>query len=501
MIRSHRFTIVRLAGLASASIFLALVAGGGCRGNSGQGEVLPGRSRPLVRSDWPHPREYAFAASDFRPPDPESALLQTPEGIRAYVVADPADPLVRITAALSLGRLHERAGEIGASHLLARFLTGGASMPSTRSLAHRLDALGAELMVEELPDATRWFVEVLAPDWQEGLNLILDQLQKAPLDDEAIRRYRTGSGYAATTSGVSGQGFRPRVELERILRGYPLAPPDPGIAVDPSAVKALASRIVRPDRIVLGVGGQVTKSQVEAVLAGREGSWPREGRESEEIRTTRPPPPAPSVHAIDVASLEGWVALGREAGPLPESEKAPLAVLADVLNTRLNIATREIRGLSNRTVFVLPDTADGAGLFHVDTGGRPEAVAPLIHFTREEMLRLARPDGAITREELEMAKGALILGDWQKSLDGARQASATFALEAVRYGGTRRLMAWPAAVEAVTAEDAGSLAEKYLNPAEMATVVVGPMQRIREARHPRWPVDFGAIESGSRPTP
>jgi predicted Zn-dependent peptidase len=314
-----------------------------------------------------------------------------------------------------------------------------------------------------------------------------------------IREYRTGLGYSPIIAGVSGEEFRPKVELARILGGYPLAPPDPNLSVDPAAVRALAARALHPGRFVLGVGGAVTKAEVEAFFADRGGKWPADPSEEERVKPQAASRVSASMHAIDVPGLVGWVAIGREIStPVPDSEKAPLAVMAEILNTRLNIATREIRGLSNRTYFALPESADGSGLFHVRTGGRPEAVAPFIHFAREELARLSRPGGeGVETEELEMAKGALIRGDWQKSLDGAGQSSATYALEAVRYGGTKRILEWPAAVQAVTAEDVKTLAEKYVNPAEMATVVVGPMEKIREARHPRWPMAFDELDDPS----
>jgi predicted Zn-dependent peptidase len=443
-----------------------------------------------------------FGPSTFEAPDPGAALLATSNGLRAYVISDSADPVVRITAALPLGRLRERAGEAGAAQLLIRALTRGGSKATSKALALRLDSLATKLTVEELPDAARLSLEVLAADWREGLTLMLDRLQSIDVDEDAIRGYRSGTGYSAITAGVSGEEFRPKVELERILAGYPLAPPDPDLSVDPAAVKALASRAVRPDRFVLGVGGAVTKSEVEAFLEDRSGGWPVEAPEPPPVKTTRASPSLPSWHTIDSPGLEGWIAIGTVIpGPLAESERATLMVMTEILNTRLNIATREIRGLSNRTVFVLPDTAGGGGLFHVRTGGRPEAVAPLIHFTREELVRLAVSGEPIATEELEMAKGALIRGDWQKSLDGAGQASATFALEMVRYGGTTRLLEWPGAVEAVTPEMVKDLADKYLDQAEMTTVVVGPIEKIRQARHPRWPIAFDELESGIRPPP
>ena len=54
--------------------------------------ILPGHSRPLLEHDWPHPRDFTFEPSSFRPPAPETARLEVPSGLRAYVIADASDP-------------------------------------------------------------------------------------------------------------------------------------------------------------------------------------------------------------------------------------------------------------------------------------------------------------------------------------------------------------------------------------------------------------------------
>ena len=84
---------------------------------------------------------------------------------------------------------------------------------------------------------------------------------------------------------------------------------------------------------------------------------------------------------------------------------------------------------------------------------------------------------------------------WQPSLGLATSASGTYAVEHVRQGNTDQLMGWPRGVRAVTASDVKAMARQYLDPATMVTVVVGPLARIREARHPRWPVALDELEA------
>ena len=126
--------------LSLAVLFLL----GACGDGTEKGTTLPGRSRPLLEHDWPHPRDYAFEPSSFRPPDTE--MLETPSGLRAHWVVDPSDSLVRITAAVPIGRHFERDGESGASDALTRALTNVSRGSPPLSL--RLESLGSNLEAE-----------------------------------------------------------------------------------------------------------------------------------------------------------------------------------------------------------------------------------------------------------------------------------------------------------------------------------------------------------------
>ena len=310
-----------------------------------------------------------------------------------------------------------------------------------------------------------------------------------------MRQYRAGPGYSMPMAGIDGDGYRPKVELERRLHGYPLAPPDPGTTVSPAAVRALASRSLAADRVVFGVGGAVSRDEVEEAVESATRGWEPSGEPAPATAVISPGESSSRFHAVDVPSLEGWVAIGRAVEAVPESDWASLAVLRFILAERLNIAAREMRGLANRDDFEIPVTASGAGLLLVRTGGRPEAVAPLVRYSLDELERIDDPDDPVTEAEVTRAQGWLLGAVWQRSLELATSASQTFAVELVRRGGTDRLLEWPEAVRSVTATEVKRIAQEYLDPATFVTVVAGPMERIRAARHPRWPVALDDLEA------
>ena len=480
----------------ASSLFLTILASAalaltGCGGE----DTLPGRSRPIFEHDWLNPGELASGPAAFTPPDPAEALFEASSGVRAYLVPAAEDPLVRITAALPLGRLHEADGEAGAAALLTHLLTTRGATGARDPLSLRLAALGTSLNAVESLDATHISLNVLPEDWLEGLELLVELVRDPDLDAQTVREYRAGPGYSMPMAGIVGNGYRPKVELERRIHGYPLAPPDPDDTVSLAAVRALASRSLAADRVVFGIGGAVSRGEVEEAVESATQGWATSGESAPETAVIAPGESSGRFHAVDVPSLEGWIAIGRAVGVVPESDGAALAVLRFILAERLNIAAREMRGLANRDDFEIPVTASGAGLLLVRTGGRPEAVGPLVRYSLEELERMHDPDEPVTEAEVIRAQGWLLGAVWQRSLEIATNASETFAVEQVRRGGTDRLLGWPEAVGSVTAADVKRVAQEYLDPAAFVTVVAGPMERIRAARHPRWPVALDELEA------
>ena len=481
---AHRAVLFVVTVLTSAALTLAAC---------GADNTLPGRSRPIFEHDWPAPGELTARPATFTPPDPAEALFEASSGVRAYIVAAEADPLVRITAALPLGRLHEADGEAGASALLTHLLTTRGAAGAGQPLSLRLAELGTSLNAVETLDVTHLSLNVLPEDWRKGLELLVGLVRDPDLDAQTIRSYRAGPGYGMPMAGIVGDGYRPKVELERFLHGYPLAPPDPGTTVSPAAVRALAARSLAADRVVFGVAGAVSRADVEGVLEASTDGWGVSG-EPAAAATVEPGEVASRFHTVDVPSLEGWIAIGRVVGAVPEADRAPLAALRFILAERLNIAAREKRGLANRDDFEVPVTASGTGLLLVRTGGRPEAVGPLVRYSLEEIARMHDPAALVTAAEVTRAQGWLLGAVWQRSLELAADASRTFAIEEVRHGDTDRLMGWPEAVGSVTAAEVKRVAQDYLDPAGFTTVVAGPLAEIRVARHPRWPVSLDELE-------
>jgi predicted Zn-dependent peptidase len=471
------------APIAAAAIVIAALLVSWCGGAAARDvETLPGRTRPLLNHTWPHPRELKFDENRFTPPDPQAALITTQSGLRVYVITDPAQRVVQLTAAAPLGRSFEQTNEVGAADLLWRLLSQQIN-----------DQLGpgylGRIQTDQDVDLTRFTVQVLVDDWQPALSALIGVLRQPRLESHAIAAYRTGPGFARQTRGLGGAQFRPAIELSRLLSSYPLAPPEPGFAVSQEAVRRIAVRALQPRTVAIGIGGGISRDDVQHELQKLTDGWEapvgaaNTGHGAESVS-----PGADRWRTIDEPGYTTWIAVGHPVAAIDLADEAPVAVMTDVLNIRLTVAIREMRGLANATQLLVPATPHHGGLLHVRSGARPESIAPIMRFSLQELTRIREPAGSPTTDELEQVKGGLVLGKWQGSLDGALDASATYASETVRFGSLDHLLAWPDAVGRVTAQAVTAAARKYISPAQLGAVVIGQLEEVGRARHPRWPV-------------
>jgi zinc protease len=269
----------------------------------------------------------------------------------------------------------------------------------------------------------------------------------------------------------------------------------------PDAVRALAARNVAPHAVVFAIAGAVTRADAETALREAIGIWtaPRTTVAAVRNATALTRQTAPEALLLnDQQSTQVSLALGHPFRAVEPVDEAAVAVLAEVLNIRLNIATREMRGLTNRASIDMPRTRLDAGMLVVRASSRPESVGPILRFALEELTRIRTAQGAPSSDELEQVKGGLTYGSWQGSLDGARAASATYALELVRWGSLERLLRWPSAVRAVTAAQVSDAARKYIEPELMTAAVSGQLELIQRSPHPRWPITLDELKSRLR---
>ena len=102
------------------------------------GAVLPGRSRPLLEHNWPHPRDLRIRRDQFEPPDAKPRSSRRRRACAPMSSPTPANRSCRSPRRSRSDAASEQANETGAAEALSRLVAApdpraaGASVPWAR---------------------------------------------------------------------------------------------------------------------------------------------------------------------------------------------------------------------------------------------------------------------------------------------------------------------------------------------------------------------------------
>lgn len=439
-----------------------------------------------------HPAEMNLQAPAAVRPDPDALRTTLPGGIVAFVVADPTVPLVTLSGFVGAGWAD---GAPGAAHALAALLRtrGPAKHASFRDALRRMTA---DYRVALGPEELEITLDVPAADAPEAMVLLAALLREPAIDDADVAALARGATRPSPSQAARGESGPVLYEGSldaavamfdaHLLAGHRYAP-----TLDPAATGALTSNQVREfharwfrgGNVTLAVSGDVTRDDAERLLRDAFDGYPS-GRAPSRPRAAQLPEPEPRVaHLQSVDKLQGWVVMGHTIGPVTRDDEAALLVMNYILggghfDARLFIEVRDKRGLAN-TGGAFPEwRRRGPGSYTLRTYGRPETIPLLVKILQDEADRIRSEP--VDAEELRVAKGALIDGEFAMRFHDGASTARTFARERLHDGDHRASATFAERVSRVTVADVQAAAQKFLDPDRMRLVIIGPLDRIRE---------------------
>lgn len=450
--------------------------------------------------DYTHPRQMNLPPSEFEPPDPTALQLVLPNGLVAYIAEDHTVPLVSMTAFVRAGTADDR--NQGAAEVLRRMLQlEGPSTMTRDGFAAALKNMAADYRVTMTAELTEIRLEVPAEDTWGALLLLAETLKLPNISAPALAQLQSQAGRresaSARASGESGPVLYEgsldaavRHFKEKLLAGHPYGEkPDAAdyAALTVDQVRGFYRRLFVPGNTVLAIAGDFAAEEIRAACAQHFETWQR---------APRPPAPAPvrlnlptarRMFTYNTQTLQGWLVLGHELPPVPLEDEAALQVMNYILggghfDTRLFRETRDKRGLTNDDSGFLEPYWFGPGTYTFRTYGRPEVLHLLAELTLREIDRIRSEP--VSEEELFVAKNALAEGEFEMWFENGEATARTYALEWLRYRNHQATAGYRSRVRAVTAEDVQAAAQKYLHPNRMQFVLIGPLEKIRQASYP-----------------
>lgn len=421
-------------------------------------------------------------------PGPPPPILLPPfesfelgNGVRVVAATRAQVPLVTLSAVALGGREHDPPDRAGLATLTATLLTkgarrGGAEVDAT-ALAAQAEALGGSL-----DGAAGWRslavgMTVTRPRVADALALVADVVRAPRLQAEELERSRAQSIDALRVSlGEPGAvaamvarrlrwGDTPygRVVTEASLRR---------IATDD--VRAFHGRVVRPDRLLLLLSGDVDAGAARELAERAFGDWRRPSEPAPTVPASEARPLAPRVVWIDMpGSGQSGVAVAAPYVALDDADRHAAevanALLGGGYSSRLNQEVRIRRGLSYGAFSAAESSAaDGAWFGQAQT--RHDRAAEVALLIREELLRAARESAAVA--ELDARKATLI-GGFASRLDTTAGVAAVLGQQLAFGRPLDELRRRVDDVAAVTPQRVRAVAERLWDPQRTQVVVAG----------------------------
>lgn len=434
--------------------------------------------RPAIASEAKHYTELEFSPlPEIQIPDYERYQLDN--GMTVYLMEDHELPLVSGTALIRTGSRYEPAPEVGLADITGTVMrSGGTTEHPADELNQMLEQRAAVVETAINTNSGSATFSALSEDLNFVFELFAETIQQPafPEDKIALAKDQIRGGIARRNDDPDAIASR---EFRKLVYGEssPYARTVEYETLDNIAredIIGFYEKYVRPENMILGIVGDFDPAIVKPLIAETFGDWNPQANE--------PKPGVPEasqkylggVFAVDRPQLtQSYIQMGHIGGELSNPDYPALSVLNGVLNGfggRLFNEVRSRQGLAYVAYGYWSAQYDYPGLFIAGGQTRSDATVPFIQTIMAELETLRSQ--LITPEELSYAKES-ILNSFVFNFQNPEQTLSRL-LRYEYYGyPTDFIFQYQNAVRNVTREDIRRVAQEYLQPDQIVTLVVG----------------------------
>nr|WP_283766853.1 pitrilysin family protein [Roseofilum capinflatum] len=415
---------------------------------------------------------------------PEYTQFTMDNGIEVFLMEDRDLPLVTGRAMFHTGDRQEPQEKVGLAGLVGTVMRSGGTQTYTpdelnRSLEDRAASIETSIGTSA---ATAQF-SALTPDTDEVLRLFAQVLRQPAFDEQQLELAKTQVQGSIARRNDSPDAIASR-EFQKLIYG---ANSPYARTVEYETLEAIKrqdlidfyQQYFVPNNMMLGLVGDFDPAQMREKLEATFGDW------QPNPNFKRPPLPQVSqsltegIFVVDQPQLtQSNVLMGHLGGQLDNPDYFALSVMNEVLNGlggRLFNQVRSRQGLAYAVYGFWSPRYDYPGMLIAGGSTRSEATVPFIEALRGELDRIIQKP--ITAQELTAAKDGVL----NSFVFNFQKPSQTLSrLMRYSYYGYPEdfIFQYQRGVEATTIEDVQRVAQEYLKPEEMVTLVVGNQEQI-----------------------
>ena len=404
--------------------------------------------------------------------------VMSPGGIQAWLVHEPAVPLIMVEFAFAGGAVQDPPGKAGTANLTAALLDSGAGDLDSKAFSERLERKAIGMGFSAQRDTIHGSMRTLAENRDEAFDLLRLALTAPRFDARDVEVNRAQILSLLRRETTNPGDIASRRWWETAFEGHPYGRPVngtpetlPNITVDD--LRGYTRRVLARQNLKIAVVGDIDAETLKPLLDRVFGALP----ETPDLIPVANATPQGLGRRIDV-SLDVPQTVVDFGGPgIARSD--PDFMAAYIVNhilgggssdSRLYREVREKRGLA----YSVSDSLvwlDHAALFIGGTATRADRAGETVNLIEKEIDRLA--ESGPTAAELSEAKNYLN-SSFALNLDTSDKI-ASFMVQIQLDGfGSDYFTKRPEMINAVTLADAQRVAKRFLDKGLLVTVVGKP---------------------------
>lgn len=415
-----------------------------------------------------------------------------PNGLELRAVRHQSVPIVSIVLLVPGGSAVDPADAHGLVSMTAGLLDEGSRGQSALEIADRIARMGGDLDLEAGMDAVVVGLTTLDRFYETGLALVHEIVTAPNLANDDFNRIRNLRLERLRQMKDHASALAERVFARTLYGPHPYGHLALGseaslTSMTLDSVRAMHASMFAPAGSTLVVVGDRPEDELLDVAAKTFEPWrPAASTMVIDRDAALQPPPAPPQVTLGVVSRPGAAQSELRIGHLCAPRSTPDYHVLLILNTilggdfvsRLNLNLREAKGYTYgvRTGFNL---RRGIGPFVMQTSVATDVTGPAIHEALAEIRAIADSRPA-TPDEVALAFASLSKG-YPRGFETSGQVARSVAQLALHGLPDTYFEEFVPRLARITAEDVRAVAQRYLAPGKMATLIVGDLDKIHES--------------------
>jgi zinc protease len=416
---------------------------------------------------------------------PEYERYQLKNGMVVYLMEDHQLPLINGNALIRTGSRLEPADKTGLAEITGTVMrTGGTKNHSAHELNELLEQRAAIVSTSIGTTSGNASFNTLKEDLDTVFHLFAEIVREPIFDQQQVELAKTQQRGEIARRNDDPKDIASR-EFRKLIYGEtsPYAR-----TVEYSTLNNIAredllnfhQKYLRPDQIILGIVGDFNPKVMKSLIEKEFGNWQPPATVAEFNLPTVSQKTTEDVFFVNQSQLtQSNILLGHLGGEFDSPDYPALSVLNGVLNgfgSRLFNELRSRQGLAYSVYGFWQAGYDYPGMFIAGGQTRSETTVAFIKSLKTEIERIR--SNLVSQEELDQAKDSILNSFVFKFENPSQTLSRLMTYEYYGYP-QDFIFKYQKGTKNTTIKDVQRVAQKYLNPEQFVTLVVGNNETIQ----------------------